>query len=136
MRCALARAGDHGSVRPTRELLILAIHNILADRLERLVEHGILVRVDAGQIGQRYEYDLTEKGEALLPVLTALRDWSDTWVFGKGREPLIVTDRKSGKRIPQLKVLGSDGRALNRRDLRSKPCPESQGSALEAGPGG
>lgn len=97
--------------------------NILTDRLARLVDQGIMVRVDAGQSGHRYEYELSDKGEALLPVLTALRDWSDTWVFGKGLEPLIVTDRKSGKRIQKIKVLSSDGRALTRKDLQSKAGP-------------
>lgn len=97
--------------------------NILADRLSRLVDQGIMVRIDAGQSGQRYEYELTDKGEALLPVLTALRDWSDAWVFGKGREPLIVTERKSGKRIQQIRVLSPDGRALQRKDLHSRPGP-------------
>ena len=97
--------------------------NILSDRLQRLVEHGILARVDVGDAGQRYEYELTEKGEALLAVLTALREWSDRWVFGAGREPIIVTDRHTGRRVQKLKVRAADGRELHRRDLRARPGP-------------
>src|SRR5437762_659377 len=53
--------------------------NILTTRLEHLVEHGIFEKIDVGAEGARYEYRLTEKGEALLPVLTALREWADDW---------------------------------------------------------
>lgn len=97
--------------------------NILTARLAHLVEHGILERVDVGTEGQRFEYRLTEKGEALLPVLTALREWSDDWVFGRGHEPAIVRDRRTGKRIPKLRVTDADGRPLTRRDIRMEPGP-------------
>lgn len=97
--------------------------NILTARLTHLVEHGILERVDVGTEGQRFEYRLTEKGEALLPVLTALREWSDEWVFGRGHEPAIVRDRQTGKRIPKMRVTAADGRVLGRRDIRMEPGP-------------
>jgi len=47
--------------------------NILAKRLDHLVEHGVLARVDAGVHGHRYEYELTPKGRDLVTILTALR---------------------------------------------------------------
>jgi DNA-binding HxlR family transcriptional regulator len=97
--------------------------NVLSDRLGRLVEHGVLEKVDVGEAGQRFEYRLTEKGEALLPVLTALRDWSDEWVFGRGHEPVIVKDRRTGRRLPRLRVTDVDGRPVGRRDLRTEPGP-------------
>jgi len=97
--------------------------NILADRLRRLVEHGVLAKVDVGRSGVRHEYRLTEKGEALLPVLTALREWSDEWVFGPGAEPVIVRDRATRRRVPRLEVRSDDGRVLGRRDLRTEPGP-------------
>ena len=83
---------------------------MLSDRLAHLVEHGIFETRDVGATGQRFEYRLTEKGEALLPVLTALRDWSDEWVFGRGHEPVIVKDRATARRIPRLRVTDADGR--------------------------
>ena len=97
--------------------------NILSDRLQRLLEHGIFRKVDVGEAGERFEYRLTEKGEALLPLLTALRDWSDEWVFGRGHEPVIVKDRRSNRRIPRLRVTDAEGRPLTRRDLRTEPGP-------------
>ena len=97
--------------------------NVLSSRLQHLVEEGVFNLVDVGSEGQRFEYHLSEKGEALLPVLTALRDWSDEWVFGPGYEPVIVKDRRTGRQIPKLRVTDSEGRTLSRRDLRTVPGP-------------
>jgi DNA-binding HxlR family transcriptional regulator len=38
----------------------------------------------------RYEYLLTEKGQALLPVITALRDWGQEWTAGPDRTPRLA----------------------------------------------
>lgn len=51
--------------------------NILTDRLNKLVDEGILVRHDIGAKGGRHEYRLTEQGRALFPVLVALMQWGD-----------------------------------------------------------
>jgi len=97
--------------------------NILSDRLRRLVEHEILEKRDVGRSGERFEYRLTERGEALLPVLTALREWSDEWIFGKGNEPLVMRDRATKRRVPKLRVRDAGGNVLTRRDLRAEPGP-------------
>jgi DNA-binding HxlR family transcriptional regulator len=104
--------------------------NILADRLERLLENGIFAKVPSQDAAGRFEYRLTEKGEALLPVLTALRDWSDEWVFGKGHEPVIVKDRRTNRRIPKLDVTDADGRPLSRRDLLTVAGPGASPETL------
>ncbi|MEV4264597.1 helix-turn-helix domain-containing protein [Kribbella sp. NPDC049584] len=52
--------------------------NILADRLVRLVEAGLLSRGTAAR-GQRAQYSLTEAGIQTLPILDALGNWSLTW---------------------------------------------------------
>lgn len=49
----------------------------LQNRLDRLVEHEILVKQDA-------EYRLTEKGMDIYPVLMALRDWGDAYMAPDG----------------------------------------------------
>lgn len=97
--------------------------NVLTSRLQHLVDHGIFEKVDVGAEGQRFEYRLTDKGEALATVLTALREWGDEWVFGRGNEPIVMVDRKTGKRLPKLKLKSADGRALSRRDVRAMPGP-------------
>jgi DNA-binding HxlR family transcriptional regulator len=97
--------------------------NVLSTRLRHLVAHGILERVDAGVHGERFEYRLTDKGDALLPLLTSLREWSDEWIFGEGNEPLVVHERESDRRVPKLILRDRDGRPLTRSDLRMRPGP-------------
>jgi DNA-binding HxlR family transcriptional regulator len=97
--------------------------NILSARLARLVDGGVLERVDAGRHGTRYEYQLTPMGKDLATVLTALRQWGDRWLFGAGREPLVVCDRRSGRPIPRLRIVGEDGAPLAAADIAVRPGP-------------
>src|SRR4030095_11315127 len=97
--------------------------NVLSARLQHLVGDGIFARNDVGSSGERYEYRLTKKGESLLPMLTAMREWSDEWVFGRGNEPLIVRYRKTGRRVPRMRVIDAEGTPLTFRDLRTVPGP-------------
>ena len=53
--------------------------NILADRLERLLAHGVVEQIPAEDGTKRLAYRLTEKGKALGPVLKAMRDWGLAW---------------------------------------------------------
>jgi DNA-binding HxlR family transcriptional regulator/peroxiredoxin len=57
---------------------------VLAQRLTSLVEAEVLERVRYHERPDRYEYHLTERGRAVLPVLAALQEWGDTWVLGDG----------------------------------------------------
>jgi DNA-binding HxlR family transcriptional regulator len=56
--------------------------NILAERLERLLEHDIIEQTPASDGGKRLAYRLTKKGRALTPVLKAMRDWGLKWEPG------------------------------------------------------
>jgi DNA-binding HxlR family transcriptional regulator len=53
--------------------------NILAERLQRLMRHGIAEQMPAADGSQRMAYRLTAKGRALRPVVKALRDWALHW---------------------------------------------------------
>ena len=97
--------------------------NVLAARLGHLVKHGVLETVDAGTHGKRLEYQLTPMGRDLATVMTALRQWGDRWIFGEGREPLLVEDRRTGRAIPRLRITGEDGRPLRGADLALRPGP-------------
>ena len=97
--------------------------NILTARLNHLVDHGVLDRIDAGVHGTRYEYVLTPKGKDLATVMTALRQWGDRWVFGKGREPVEVVDRRTGAPVPRLVIRDTEGEPLRGRDLEVRPGP-------------
>ena len=53
--------------------------NILTERLERLLAHGVIKQMPAEDGTKRQAYRLTEKGEALGSVLKAMRDWGLAW---------------------------------------------------------
>lgn len=53
--------------------------NVLATRLEHLVDEGIFERRRYQEHPERHEYVLTRKGRDLGPVLAALRTWGDTY---------------------------------------------------------
>jgi DNA-binding HxlR family transcriptional regulator len=68
-----------GNRRHFRELLTKSeegiASNILADRLRRLTEQGIVSRDDDPTHKQKALYSLTEKGIELLPVLAQMSAW-------------------------------------------------------------
>jgi DNA-binding HxlR family transcriptional regulator len=53
--------------------------NVLADRLNSLVENAILTRRDDPTHAQKAIYSLTEKGLDLLPVLIAMSAWTQKY---------------------------------------------------------
>src|SRR5687768_14033351 len=57
---------------------------VLAERVRRLEEHGILQRRAYQEAPARYEYRLTPAGSGLVPVLVGLQDWGGRWLLGDG----------------------------------------------------
>ena len=53
--------------------------NILTERLERLLAHGIIEQMPAADGTKRLAYRLTAKGKALGPILKAMRNWGLAW---------------------------------------------------------
>ncbi len=49
--------------------------NTLSARLKEMEENGLITRRAYSNHPPRLEYQLTEKGKSLAPVLKALRDW-------------------------------------------------------------
>lgn len=54
--------------------------NILTDRLTTLVAHEVVAKHQYSDKPKRFEYHLTNKGVALLPVFSALGSWGEQWV--------------------------------------------------------
>lgn len=89
--------------------------NILSDRLTKMVAGGVLQR-EADPVDRRkVVYSLTDKGEGLLPVLLAMRQWGDDWGYGKLR--IVLADRRDGRPVKRLCVQAHDGRQLALGDL-------------------
>ncbi|SUB16847.1 Uncharacterized HTH-type transcriptional regulator yybR [Pantoea agglomerans] len=62
--------------------------NILASRLKQLVEIGVFEIAPASDGSAYSEYVLTERGRSLFPVVVAMRQWGERYLFEKGRNPL------------------------------------------------
>ncbi|WP_315831974.1 helix-turn-helix domain-containing protein [Bradyrhizobium prioriisuperbiae] len=90
--------------------------NILAARLRALVTHGIFELKPASDGSPHQEYVLTDKGKDLFPVLVALRQWADDYLFKPGEEYTRLVDRKTGKRIRKIELRAQDGRVLRQQD--------------------
>ncbi len=84
--------------------------NILSNRLGKLVEGGILERTADPADRRKVVYSLTPKGEALLPVVLALRQWGEDW--GHGRQNIVLADVRDQQPVRRIRVLAHDGREL------------------------
>lgn len=103
--------------------------NILTVRLRQMVEAGVLRLVPASDGSAYNEYELTEKGEALLPTMVALRQWGEKYMFGDGSEHSELFDAKDHKPLAELVVRSADGRELGIRDVElAMSCDKSEPS--------
>jgi DNA-binding HxlR family transcriptional regulator len=99
--------------------------NILSDRLSKLVAGGILERAADPEDGRRVIYSLTPKGEGLLPVVLALRQWGERWGYGKMK--LVLADRRDRRPVRKICVVAHDGRELGLDDLTWIKADEAPG---------
>ncbi len=77
--------------------------NLLADRLARLVEHGIFEKVQYNDRPRRYEYRLTERGLDLSPALVAFMRWGDKHL-AEDEPPVVLVHRSCGHPLDQVFV--------------------------------
>lgn len=102
--------------------------NVLAKRLDSLVEAGLVRREDYQQPGQRTrkKYLLTEAGWDLRPVLVALMAFGDAHFSGPRGAPARVEHAGCGGEV-SLRPVCSEGHDLPREaPLRVVPGPGAQ----------
>ena len=95
--------------------------NILTQRLSKLTNEGILVKA-RGKAG-RMEYQLTDKGWDLQPLLLSLFQWGEKYQPHPKGERMCFVDRTSGNPIQPMAVRSSDGRLLKSADVWAKRGP-------------
>ena len=103
--------------------------NILSNRLAKLVNGGILERKSDPVDRRKVVYSLSPKGEALLPVVLALRQWGEDW--GHGCQEIFLADRRDGQPVKRICVLAHDGRELKLGDLMWVDC--ASGASVSRG---
>jgi DNA-binding HxlR family transcriptional regulator len=89
--------------------------NILSDRLAKMVSSGIMQRTPDPSDRRKVIYSLTAKGEALMPVVLALRQWGEDW--GSGPADIVLVDRHTGIPVRKICVQAEDGRQLKQDDI-------------------
>ncbi|HEY2732964.1 MAG TPA: helix-turn-helix domain-containing protein [Polyangiales bacterium] len=90
--------------------------NVLAQRLAKLVEAGVLSRERYQDHPLRYEYVLTDKGRDLWPVMTAMRQWGDRYAAPDG-PPVRVVHRSCGHAAEFALVCSDCGERVSARDV-------------------
>lgn len=97
---------------------------VLSTRLQSLVSEGILERVQVREGVDRHGYHLTERGMDLFPVVLALVQWGDKWIFDEEGPPIILKNKSTNVPIKPLEIEDGDGVKVLPRDL-----------TFDAGPG-
>ena len=74
--------------------------NLLADRLKRLEEVGIIWKSKDPSHKQKIRYSLTEKGIDLLPIIVEIGMWSEKYFddLAANRDLVLGPYKKKGKR--------------------------------------
>jgi DNA-binding HxlR family transcriptional regulator len=75
--------------------------SVLADRLDRLAEEGVIETYAYQENPPRFEYRLTEKGEAMLPILQEVCRWANRFMPDTWKPPEAFMKRKMAKRTPK-----------------------------------
>jgi len=96
-----------------------AARNVLAARLNLLVEEGIFRRVPYQDHPVRYEYRLTEKGVDLWPVIVSLLQWGDRHIY-PGRAPVLLVHKRCGGAVSDHRTCETCGAQLAARDVEAR----------------
>lgn len=96
--------------------------NILNQRLNRLVDSGVLKRVPYQDHPPRSEYRLTDKGRDLWPVVNAMRQWGDRWAAPAG-PPVKMRHTRCGRVVKAVPVCSHCGEPLDARTVTVVPGP-------------
>ncbi len=93
--------------------------NVLADRLQQLVTHGILKTVPYQDNPPRHEYRLTDKGRDLFDLLLAVWRFGDKWEHSNVERVVIHED--CGHATHMIPACAHCGAELTRHNLRVEP---------------
>ncbi|RZF54720.1 transcriptional regulator [Acinetobacter halotolerans] len=97
--------------------------HVLSERLKRLVEHGILAKVPYVERQERFEYQLTEKGLDLYPIMLSMIQWADKWMdMGLGK-PIEFTHKRCGKKMIPKIVCSECDEPIQVKDVRATAGP-------------
>ena len=94
---------------------------IIAERLKRLTDEGVLYRSQYQDRPPRHEYRLTEKGLALHPVLMAIVHWGDRYYAGEAGPPLLHRHKACGCDFHPVQTCSECGEPVDARAVETRP---------------
>lgn len=97
--------------------------NVLRDRLNLLVDEGILEKRRYQERPERFEYHLSEKGRDLWPVLHSLMTWGDKHAAPDAGPATVVVHRGCGGAIDDTRRCAECGTVVGVDDVRALPGP-------------
>lgn len=78
---------------------------VLSQRLNRLVDEGMLAKRPYQERPPRHEYVLTDKGRDFYPVLAAMWRWGADWLWEDGSEPSLELYHKETGAVIRPRVV-------------------------------
>src|SRR5690348_1357499 len=106
--------------------------HILADRLKKLVAHGVLKKVPYQENPVRYEYRLTQAGLDLYPLLTCLRYWGDRYAAGRNGPPFLFRHQDCGHVFDPVVTCSGCGEPIDPRAVDVLPALSAKGHRRRA----
>ncbi len=92
--------------------------HLLADRLKKLVEADVLIKVPYQERPPREEYRLTEKGLDLHTVILALVHWGDKHMADERGAPVLHRHKSCGQIMRPVVVCSECGEPVTARDIQ------------------
>ena len=93
--------------------------DILADRLRKLENAGVIERRQYSEHPPRHEYHFTEAGRELFPVMLALSQWGDKWAVDA---PALSRRHSCGEPLVVDLVCHHCGQAVTRDTIHAVPA--------------
>jgi len=81
-------------------------------RLQRLVDIGVIETIPVSPTSLYHECVLTEMGHQLFPVVTALRQWGNDYLFEPSEPRQCLVDRRTETPIASTQVHSADGQVV------------------------
>lgn len=136
MHCSIARTldaiGDRWSLLIIRDAFygvrrfddfqkgLGVARNVLTDRLQKLVDRGVLERRQYEERPPRFEYRLSESGRDLVGVVLVMMRWGDRWT-SEGDAPVTIIHTGCGHETQPVVACSECGDELKLGELLADP---------------
>jgi DNA-binding HxlR family transcriptional regulator len=108
--------------------------HLLAARLKKLVQFGVLRRIPYQESPKRYEYILTQKGLDLYPIMMSIVHWGNIHMVDARGRPFLHEHKKCGKLFDPVMVCSECGEPIEAKGVHVHPGPGARKAAADVKP--